>query len=78
LTLHNCWCLSFKSTTRLGNDWAKAINWVTQRINDATQEAITDWNRKDLASALYALTFGDLGTISKKNCTDFANVKVQS
>jgi hypothetical protein len=53
-------------TTALGGlNGALAVNGITERINDVTEECRTDWNIDDLASALGAAALLDETVITK-------------
>src|SRR3546814_6037167 len=77
LSLDSAEGLELKGTTTLGRYLPQTVNRVAERVDDATQVAVTDGNREDLAGATHRLALLDPGEVTKHDDTDFAGVEVQ-
>jgi hypothetical protein len=67
------------STTALGGfDRALAINGITERVNDATEEFRADWNIDDLASALDCVALLDETVVTENRDTNIVGLQVQA
>lgn len=40
----NAWCLHLGTASLLGLDWALAVNWVTESVNDTAEQLEADWH----------------------------------
>ena len=76
--MHNVWSLSFQNTASFASYVAKAIDWATQWIDNATQVAVAYWNGQNFASTTNFLAFFDTFEITKDYHTDFAWIQVKS
>jgi hypothetical protein len=71
---HNAWSLKLESAAAFGLDVAKTVDWVTQWVNDAAEELVTDRNRKNFTGAVDFHALFDAFEVSEDYGTDLALV----
>ena len=58
-------------------DWAFAIDGVTQRVNDATEEGFANGHREELAGGGDFVAFFELRNVAENDAADFRLFKIQ-
>ena len=62
----------------LGTDqFPAAVDWLTKRVDNASEHAVADWHRKDASGGLDSLALFDLVDIAEYDGADRLLVKVQ-
>src|SRR5205085_9560398 len=77
LALHNGWRLRLQQPLLGGVDVPLTVERPTERVDDATQELVTDGYGEDLAGAAYLLPLLDVGVVTEQHAADLADVEVQ-
>ncbi|CAB4575664.1 unannotated protein [freshwater metagenome] len=73
---HNPGGLKFERATGLGLDRAKAINGITQRVNNTAEVAIADWHRENFAGPGNLHTGLNAGELTEDNHANLVLVEV--
>lgn len=61
----------------VARDVAEAVDRGAERVDDATEVAVTDGNGEDLSGALDLLALLDLGEVTEDDDTDVVDVEVE-
>jgi hypothetical protein len=77
-TRKNSGSLQRGTTALSGFNGALAVNGITERINDATEECRADRNIDDLASALDGVALLDETVVTENRDTDIIGLQVQA
>ena len=77
LTLHHRRRLQFQGASLVGLDVAAAVDRLTQRVDDASEEGVTDGYRQHLAGALDLLALLDFLEVAEDHRADVVLVEVE-
>ncbi len=77
LALHDAGRLELESTTPHRRDRPESVDRVAERVDDATQVAVTHGDGEDLTRAADFLSGFDAGELAEDDDTDFVLVQVQ-
>src|SRR3954462_1392608 len=75
--LHHRGGLQLEGAATGGLDRAGTVDRVAQRVDDATEVAVADRHREDLAGPTDLLAFLDAGVVAEDDDTDLTGVQVQ-
>mmetsp|Transcript_2523 Transcript_2523/g.6362 ORF Transcript_2523/g.6362 Transcript_2523/m.6362 type:complete len:274 (-) Transcript_2523:162-983(-) len=70
-------CLQLDSPSLLGCNWSGTINGHAQRINNATEQLLSNRHVHNGASALYTVTFHNGSIITEHDDTDVVGLQVE-
>jgi len=77
LAVHHRRRLELQGASTGGLDLAEPVDRVAERVDDATEVAVADGDRQDLAGTAYRLALLDLVEVAQDDDTDLAGVEVQ-
>ncbi|MND79236.1 hypothetical protein D3C80_709660 [compost metagenome] len=77
LTRNDARCLDVDAATFGSNDWAFTVDWIAESIDNAAEQARTDWNVNDRAGTLDDVAFLDVTVGTENNHTDIVGFEVK-
>src|SRR5207237_670802 len=70
LAVDDAWRQAFDGGELLGGDWSLAVDWLSERVDDAAEHLVADRHRDDASRPFHRIAFFDFLELAEKHGSD--------
>jgi len=78
LSWNNSWSLQLDSLAHVAKDWALAIDWVSEGVDDSSQDLVSNGYINNCSCSFDDISFLDISIVTKDDNTDVVSLEVKS